>query len=350
MAATQSTILAVFRRSDDVQAAVNELVSHGIPRQDIHVEANADDDLGTRLTPHEGGAGGWFQSLFRENETAERAPYETAVQQGHVLLRVDASENQLDTVADILDQHSPIDVHRDAATTNAAANRPTDTPGAGTATASDAGQTIPVVEEQLQVGTRRVLRGGVRVYSRMAEEPVQETIRLREEHVRVERVPTDRPAGPEDIRAGQDKVIEVEEYAEEPVVAKEARVVEEVRVAKEAAERTETIRDTVRHTEVNVEQIPGGTTAGAGASDDADFRRDFDTRYGTSGAAYDTYAPAYRYGSEMAGDPRYRGKTFAQAESDLRSDYGRRYPNSAWDKMKDSIRYGWDRVTGRTKG
>jgi hypothetical protein len=214
----------------------------------------------------------------------------------------------------------------------------------------DTGQAIPVVEEELQVGTRRILRGGVRVYSRIAEQAVEETVRLREEHVHVDRVPTDRPAGPGDIEAGRDKVIEVQEYAEEPVVAKEARVVEEVRVTKESNERTETVRDRVRHTEVNVEQIPGGAAADAGATDHADFRRDFDTRYGASGAAYDTYAPAYRYGSEMAANPQYRGRSFAEAENDLRSDYGRRYPNSTWDKMKDSIRYGWDRVTGRAKG
>ena len=47
------------------------------------------------------------------------------------------------------------------------------------------------------------------------------------------------------------------ETAEVPVVSKEARVVEEVSLDKEITERQETIRDTVRNTEVDVEQIPG---------------------------------------------------------------------------------------------
>ena len=81
---------------------------------------------------------------------------------------------------------------------------------------------------------------------------------------------------------------------------------------------------------------------------DDDFRRHFTTNYGTGGEQYDTYAPAYRYGYEAASDPRYRGKDFRDIESDLRSDYGRRYPGSTWEKMKDSIRYGWDKVTGKT--
>ena len=40
--------------------------------------------------------------------------------------------------------------------------------------------------------------------------------------------------------------------AEEPVVAKTAHVVEEVVVGREATERTETVKDTVRREEVDV--------------------------------------------------------------------------------------------------
>ena len=55
--------------------------------------------------------------------------------------------------------------------------------------------TIPVVEEDLTVGTREVERGHVRIYSRGTEQPVEEAVRLREERVTVERRPVDRPAG-----------------------------------------------------------------------------------------------------------------------------------------------------------
>jgi hypothetical protein len=63
-----------------------------------------------------------------------------------------------------------------------------------------------------------------------------------------------------------------------------------------------TIRDTVRHTEVNVEQTPGAV---GDKFDDSDFRADFQKRYAASGAPYDTYLPAYRYGYDMASDPHY---------------------------------------------
>jgi hypothetical protein len=176
-------------------------------------------------------------------------------------------------------------------------------------------------------------------------------VRLREETVRVNREKVDRPVTQGDLRPGQDQVIEVQEFAEEPVVAKQARVVEEVRVQKDARDRDEVVRDTVRRTEVRVEGIDAetGGTDSATTDFDEDYRRDFQTNYASSGAQYDEYAPAYRYGYDIASDPQYRGRNFDQVESDLRSDYGRRYPNSAWDRFKNAIRYGWDRATGKTR-
>ena len=110
------------------------------------------------------------------------------------------------------------------------------------------------MEEELQVGKRQVERGGVRVRSRVIERPVEEVVRLREERVRVERRPVNRPVTEADLRAFREGTIEVIEQAEEPVVSKQARVIEEVAVGKDVAERTETVRDTVRRTEVDVEE------------------------------------------------------------------------------------------------
>jgi hypothetical protein len=48
-------------------------------------------------------------------------------------------------------------------------------------------------------------------------------------------------------------------------------------------------------------------------------------------------------------DPRYKGRSYDEIESDLQSEYGRRYPKGAWEKMKDAVRYGWDKVTGKAQ-
>ena len=76
---------------------------------------------------------------------------------------------------------------------------------------------------------------------------------VREEQVRVERRPADRPASEADLIAAQEGVIEVTETTEEPVVSKRARVVEEVAIKKDVQERPEKIRETVRRTDVEVE-------------------------------------------------------------------------------------------------
>ena len=113
---------------------------------------------------------------------------------------------------------------------------------------------IPVVEEELRVGKREVEKGGVRITSKVTETPVEEEVRLREERINVERRPVDRPVTSSD-NAFQMGAIEVTESAEEAVVAKSARVVEEVVVNKDVQERTETVRDTLHRTDVDVEQV-----------------------------------------------------------------------------------------------
>jgi hypothetical protein len=57
--------------------------------------------------------------------------------------------------------------------------------------------------------------------------------------------------------------------------------------------------------------------------------------------------PAYEYGYRSAGDPRYQGKSWDQAENDIRSDYERRNPGSRWEQVKAAVRHGWEKLTGR---
>jgi uncharacterized protein (TIGR02271 family) len=206
---------------------------------------------------------------------------------------------------------------------------------------------IPVVQEDVKVGKRLVERGGVRVFSRVVETPVNETVSLREEHVNVERHPVDQPINPADVEAFKDKTIELRETAEEAVVQKSARVVEEVVVGKEVSQHQQQVQDTVRHTEVDVQPLQGTSTT-ALDDDDTYYRNDWQTNYASQGGTYDDYAPAYRYGYEMRRDPRYQGRDWDAVESDLRSDWDTRYGSSGastWERMKMAVRSGWNRMT-----
>ncbi|WP_338662222.1 YsnF/AvaK domain-containing protein [Pararoseomonas sp. SCSIO 73927] len=143
--------------------------------------------------------------------------------------------------------------------------------GAAAAGAMGAGETreerIPVVEEQLRVAKRETDRGRVRVRSYVVETPVSESVTLRDERVQVERRPVDLPLSAADD-AFRERTIEATEHAEEAVVSKEARVKEELVIRKQVEERQQNISDTVRHTEVEVEddRNAGTTVSGTAAT------------------------------------------------------------------------------------
>ena len=194
----------------------------------------------------------------------------------------------------------------------------------------------------------RKQRGGVRLYTRVTERPVEETVRLRDETVHVERRPVDRRATEADVAAARERTVEVTETDEEPAVRRQARVVEEVVVSKDVEERTETVRDRVRRTEVEVAPVGAEHAREARGFDayDADFRSHYTTSLAGRGHPYERWAPGYRYGYQLASDPRYSGRDWTAIEPEARRDWEARHQGT-WDEFKDTIRYAWDKVRGR---
>jgi stress response protein YsnF len=276
---------------------------------------------------------------------------------------VHADEGSIERASDILNAAGAIDVDERTDDRARIANEPGsdyDTRNRNTVRNTELRKgestTIPVVRENLNVGKRAIQRGGVRVHSTVTERPVEEKVQLRDERVRVDRRPADRPATEADLAAANRDVIEVNETVEEPVVNKSARVVEEVVISKDVRDRTETVRDRVQQSDAKVEDARGqrpvpsreSVYGGTRTDYDPDFRNDFRTRYGTTpNARYEEYEPAYRYGYEMASEPRYQGRGFRDVEDTVRADYLRRNPGTTWDRIKGAIEYGWNKVTGK---
>jgi hypothetical protein len=87
------------------------------------------------------------------------------------------------------------------------------------------------------------------------------------------------------------------------------------------------VRDTVRRTEVGVEPTWKESTPGAAdfAAYEREFRSHYDTALAQRGSPYDRWAPAYRYGYDLASDPRHRGREWAAVETDARRDWEQRH-------------------------
>lgn len=356
----QHTLIAVFDNRSDAQNAMEKSLSSGFDKS--HVRLNEESDNTANLTNSADSNGSmtdegigssikhFFTDLFGDdNDRTHHQKYSTAIERGHHALTVTANdEADVERAADIVEGFGPIDIDEKAAEWSGVAQSQPPVAGnnqnAGLAGSQQrdvsGGTAISIVQEQLKVGKSEVQRGGVRVYSRIVETPVQENVNLREEHVHVERRPVDHLLDVDNTSAFKEQTIELRETGEEAVVQKTARVVEEVVVSKNVTQRQERINDTLRHTEVEVEQLGTQTV-----SDDTAYRTHWTSNYGTAGKTYEDYAPAYSYGSDMANQ--YRGRQWNDVEGDLRSNWDARNNGGAstWEQFKGAVRHGWDSMT-----
>ena len=278
------TITALFDRPAEAQAAQAKLMAAGIPQSAIRLIQGAQTSHTSGSYDYhkdEGGFWGSLKDFFMPEE--DRYAYSEGLSRGGTLLTVQTDQARLETAYDILEQNGSVDLDQREASwrkegwsgysatsgTTAATGGTTAATGAIAGTSGAAGETdyIPVVEERLNVGKRVAESGRVRVRSYIVETPVEEQVTLRDETVHVDRRPVDRAPTAADEALFEDKVIEATEMREQAVVSKDARVVEEVGIRKDAGQRTETVTDKVRRTEVEVEDERGnvsrtGTTAG----------------------------------------------------------------------------------------
>ena len=80
---------------------------------------------------------------------------------------------------------------------------------------------------------------------------------------------------------------------------------------------------------------------------DSYYRSHWNAKYSNADDSYDDYLPAYRYGDEARRLQKYRSSHWDDVESDLKSDWESRYTAgpSTWEKFKDAVRHGWDKIT-----
>lgn len=251
----RQTVIGIFNKPGEAQTAVKYLLDAGFTRNEIDVHSSREGTANTGTsTSHtksnernSDGYRNFFSNLF--GDTDETRTYSDVASRGSVVTVHTSSREDSERAAEILDRYGAVDVNDEARKYRTEGSQGTQTSGRETGSTS-----IPVIEEEMQVGKRQVETGGVRMRSRIIERPVEETVRLREEHVDVERKPVNRPATEADFQNFKEGETEITEHAEKPVVKKEARVVEEVKLNKETRDRERTVRDSVRKTDVDVKK------------------------------------------------------------------------------------------------
>ncbi|WP_020158572.1 YsnF/AvaK domain-containing protein [Methylobacter marinus] len=270
------TIVGIFDDPSEAQEAVQQLLIDGFSRADIDLSLPESVQGGDKFS-------NFFSSLFGANVGKSYA--EVARQSGAIVtVHVDTQDEAI-RATEILDEAGALDMDERAieygveppgyqaettefqpGTPEYQAGATAFQPGSPEYEAGVAGQerhaaeaareetVIPVIEEQLKVGKREVETGRARLRSRIIERPVEEHLRLREEHVHVERHAVNRPATEADMESFRDSEIELTEHAEVPLVTKEARVVEEVEFGKDIEEHDEIVKDKIRKTQIDVEE------------------------------------------------------------------------------------------------
>lgn len=248
------TLVAVFDDQSQAKQALDALMKGGFSTSQARLtSAESTPQTTAQGKPEQDESFGEKVAHFFGFGDQEESTYSEAVRRGGYVLSVEAAdEDEAARAADIIERYSPVDIDERQAAWRQSGWQPSSSQAQGGET------TIPVVEEQLKVGKREVQRGGIRVVSRASATPVEETVSLREEHASVKRRPADR-AATESEKAFKEQSFEIQGTAEEAVVGKTARVVEEVVIGKESSTREQSVKDSVRKTEVEVEQLGKGS-------------------------------------------------------------------------------------------
>ena len=258
------TIVAIFDTAAHAQAAVQDLLAAHVPQDAISTHAdmasNGPATTGSAMPTQKPGL---WASIFGGEPDHDTAVYSQSVQSGSTVVTIKAPDRHVSSVMAILERHNPIDIDERASsyglTQTAASTSATQLSGAGVAQSATAGdEVLQLSEEQLVVGKRLVNRGTTRIRRFVVEVPVEEQVNLHEETVKIERhaVTGDQPVSG---TAFTDRTIEMTQTGEEAVVGKTARVREEVSLRKEAVDRVETVKDTVRREDVEIVKAPAET-------------------------------------------------------------------------------------------
>jgi uncharacterized protein (TIGR02271 family) len=257
-------IVTLFDTAQHAEAAKSNLAKAGFSTDNLSIVSGAE-------LPKSGNAlrepGLWHRLFGGEIEQHEAEVYGKAVETGGVVLTVRAEDAEVPRAMGILNQHNMVDVQERALQQGLLEKHEAVPVAPAVAAAipvkpllSDVtkDQVLRLAEEQLEVGKKLVEQGTTRIRRFVTEKPVEASVTLHEEHAEVVRRAVTDPSYVQDID-WSDTTVEVLETAEQAVVSKSSHIAEEVVVGKTGSDHVETVHDTVRRQQVEVERVASST-------------------------------------------------------------------------------------------
>jgi uncharacterized protein (TIGR02271 family) len=227
------TIIAAYETVEEADAVVRDLKDAGVAAEGIgrHVKGAA-----SASNRSESLEAFWTGLLGIETEERDARVYDRTLASGGAVVTARVPVKDSESALAVLEAHHPIDLEERSG-------------------GDDEAEVVALAEETLEVGKRAVPGETTRIRRYTVEAPVEEQVSLRRESVSVERRPV---TGASEVSedAFTDKTVEVTETNEEAVVAKTARIAEEVVIHKDVEQQVETVRDTVRRDKVEIESVP----------------------------------------------------------------------------------------------
>lgn len=227
-----TNVIGLYDDPGKAKQVINELMQAGLQQNDVELMAEDQQELESHIS-----------EFGIRQEDAHL--YAEAVRHGKAVVRAQTSDDKAEQILELLNRNGALDLDEVAQEFEQEEQKQ-----------SSERQTISQAEESLNVGKRKTLQGGKRITTKVTERPVEQTISLREEKVEVRQEESNRKLSPEEAESAfKDETREFTETREVPEVKKEARETGRVEIEKSAKEREETVRDTVRKSEIRTEEI-----------------------------------------------------------------------------------------------
>ena len=316
------TVIGLFDEKNEAMRAYSALAHEGYAQADLDILTSDDSDDRPKLAH--------MREWIPEPDVTT---YLEGVKHGGTIITANVADSAATRAAEIMSGYKMVNIKdRASELTKTRSDLKLSDPAKND-------NVLEVIEEQLEVGKESVERGRMRIYNVLSEREVSQDIGLRDETIRVNRRPANRAVkiDPDLFKPRSFEMIETDEIAK---VGKTARVIEEVSLGKEVAQKVQTIKETLRRQDVQVEEVP---MARPYREYEGDFRSFVKNNLGKSGVSYESLEPAFHFGHNLATREPFRSSPWTAVEADSRKIWEEKNPGT-WTQNQPVIKYAWEKV------